>query len=56
MIPQINVQGPALCEEDEEDNFDYIDCDGGFCDPDEEDELEYEWDDFLFDFSDGEFD
>lgn len=56
MIPRTNQQGPALCEDDEEDSFDDLDCEGGMVEPEEEDELDYEWDDYLFDPTDGEFD
>jgi hypothetical protein len=49
MIPRINQQGPALCEDDEEDSFDEVDCEGGFYDPSHDDEPEEdEWDEFAY--------
>jgi hypothetical protein len=50
MIPK-----PPLCEDDEEDNFDDIDCDGGLFE-EEEEEIDDEIDEFTFDRSDGEAD
>ena len=55
MSPRINQQGPALCEDDEEDSFEDMDCEGGFFE-EEEEPVDDEYDEFTFDRSDGEFD